>query len=344
MDKGNFIDFSANVNPFAPNDDLMEMVKSTVSKREFYVSYPDTEYSRARESIAKNLGNGMNGDNIILANGSIELIKLFSEVFSKGEAIIPIPTFCEYERSCRMCDSDPIFIRRDGGFEENPLPGIKSTLTPMTSSLYICNPNNPTGALMKKETLRELAEFLDNEDVMVFVDEAFIDFAPNESVIDMLEDLNNIVVGRSLTKILGIPGIRLGYGIANKDTIEMLRNVQMPWSVNNLARDIAENISRFNAFITYTVDKLTIERGYMIDRLESSVPGIEILPSNANYIMMRIDGMSSQEISGQLRAKGFLVRRCDSFRGGDVKSVRIAIRDREDDDRLLEAMTDLFGS
>jgi threonine-phosphate decarboxylase len=149
-------------------------------------------------------------------------------------------------------------------------------------------------------------------------------------------------VGRSLTKILGIPGIRLGYGVANRKIISYLKQAQMPWSVNNLARGIAERISEFDGFIRGSVSMIEKEREYLIKRL-SEIDGIKIYPSFSNYIMFSLEGLASRTICDEMRENDILVRRCDSFRGGGPNDVRIAIRNREENEKLLSAMLGLYG-
>ncbi|HOP09189.1 MAG TPA: histidinol-phosphate transaminase [Candidatus Methanofastidiosa archaeon] len=341
-DKGDYLDFSANVNPFAPNPTMLRMVRSMVADKEFYVSYPDSSYQRACGSISDYLGN-VGKDNVILTNGTIELIKLFCEVFTKGCAVIPTPTFCEYERFSRINGADMVFIDRDIRFETDILNAMEGGTCENVGTAFICNPNNPTGSLIKRDILVELVESLERKNALLFIDEAFIDFAPGETMVTEAIEHENVVVGRSLTKILGIPGIRLGYGVACEKLISYLKDAQMPWSVNNLARGIAENISEFDDFIKKSVSILEGERSYVVQGL-SRIRGIDILPSHSNFVMLRIDGLSSQEIADDMRRGGILVRRCNSFRGGDENSIRIAIRDREENDQLLKVMIGLYGN
>jgi len=340
-DNGEFLDFSANVNPYAPDPNVLKIAKRLVASKDFYVGYPDSSYAKARNALASYVGNGVRESNVILSNGTIELIKLFCEVFTRGNAAVAIPTFCEYERFSRINGANMKFIQRSDKFENDTVNAICDNLGKDFGTFFICNPNNPTGRLIRRDTMIEVAQMLEDKGVMLFVDEAFIDFAPEESIIGDVQDHRNIVVGRSLTKILGIPGIRLGYGVAHEDTISYIKKAQMPWSVNNLAKGIAEEISKFRNFMSSSVRKLEIEREFLIRGL-SNIDGIHIGPSNTNYLFLHMDGNTSSKIAKDMRDRGILIRKCDSFRGCDDSCIRIAVRDRAENERLVESFMALY--
>lgn len=341
-DAGEFLDFSANVNPYAPDHNMLELAKRMVANKEFYATYPDSSYLGARRSLAKYIGNGIGYENVLLANGTIELIKLFCEVFTRDCASVAVPSFCEYERFSRINGAKMQFIKRDEKFDNDIVGSVSDILVEGCGTLFICNPNNPTGSLISRDKMLEVAQMLEEREVMLFVDEAFIDFAPEESVVADVHDFRNIVVGRSLTKILGIPGIRLGYGVAHENTLSYLMKAQMPWSVNNLARGIAEEISTFDEFIKSSVRKLEHERDFLIKGL-SKIDGINIRPSNTNYLFLRIEGLSSSRIAKDLRNNGILIRECSSFRGCDDICIRIAVKSRSENEKLLESFIELYG-
>lgn len=313
-----------------------------VTDKDLFVSYPDSSYKKARIAISKNLGRGIGPENIILTNGTIELIKLFCEVFTRDEAIIPTPTFCEYERFSAINDANMIFLKYGEMIDNGVLESIKGRIEHERGTVFICNPNNPTGDLIEKDDLFLLSEFLDENNHMLFIDEAFIDFAPHETSLELVQEMKNVVIGRSLTKIIGIPGIRLGYGIASEDIISIIKKAQIPWSVNNIARGIAESIGEFDSFIRSSVDVLGSERDRMLNEL-SKIDGMNIRPSSTNYLMLHIDGVPSSEISEKMKGLGILVRRCDSFRGGDDISIRVAVRNSKENDALIEAFKRLYG-
>jgi len=338
------IDFSANINPYGPPHNLLHTVKKVAEAEPCISSYPDPAYAIARESVAMSFSEEIKKEQVLLTNGSIELIKLFCEVFIRegDTAIIPVPTFCEYERFTRLRCAQPVFLKITKEFVRTPCQFIKKEIDKKTKAMFLCNPNNPTGAVIEKGSLIELVEYLENENIFVFIDEAFIDFVKNESLIYEVNRFENLVVSRSLTKILGIPGIRIGYGAANDKLLSYLKKAQIPWSINAFAKSIVEDIAQFNNFINTSVSRIGEERTILSKQL-AGIRGISVYPSHTNFLLLKVSGMNADILVEELRERGILVRNCENFRGLDGNHIRVAVKMRKDNEKLVISLEEIFG-
>ncbi|MEM2440199.1 MAG: histidinol-phosphate transaminase, partial [Candidatus Bathyarchaeia archaeon] len=230
------LDFSANLNPLGPSKKVMEAIYESLWKIPYY---PDPECTQLRKSISHYIGE-VEPDNVIVGNGSTELIYLFCEAFiEKGDlALIPTPTFGEYENAVKKVGGKLAYLKFNGDFKID-VDLLLEKLTPKVKAIFLCNPNNPTGVLMPKNDALKILERAMEENVLVFVDEAFIEFVDEEkrySLAGEVKNHQNLFILRSLTKAFGLAGLRVGYGIACKDLIDVLSKIKMSWNVNCLAQ------------------------------------------------------------------------------------------------------------
>ena len=232
------LDFSANVNPLGPSPLVLESIKNNLA----YISYyPDSDCNLLREAIANYLG-GINKDNVVLGNGSTELIHLFAEVFIERDdlALIPAPTFGEYEKAVRKMGGRPKHIRLGRDFHID----LAAFLREMEGAkiVFLCNPNNPTSMLMSRKSLLKIVEKAFEGETLVFLDESFIEFVNEKkrfSLVSEVENYPNLFVLRSFTKIFGLAGLRVGYGVAHSEVANLLFRTKVPWNINCLAQAAA---------------------------------------------------------------------------------------------------------
>lgn len=301
------LDFSANLNPVPP------LIDPGLSAEQLSC-YPDDEYASLKEVISGVFNRP--ADEIAVGNGSIELIRVFCcSVLGPGDrARICPPTFGEYELSARLAGASVTCDAKE------------ATVT------FCCNPNNPTGTLRTRDDLfREYRELAAREGIL-FVDEAFIELSdPKESVADVREP--GLFVLRSLTKAFAIPGIRFGYGFGDPDLISRIEVRRPPWSVNAYAEQYA--IAAFRHFASLEESRVFIarERAWMTAGL--SHLSVTVSPSAANFLLLAT-GHDVTSLCERLLAEGILVRDCHSF--GLPGSIRVAVRTRDENRQLLEAL------
>jgi len=232
------LDFSSSVNPLGPSKRALDAAKKAFS---LIAAYPDSNSNELRQVIASHFGR-MNKGNVVVGNGSTELMYLFAEAFmKKGDtALMPAPTFGEYESAVRKTGETPKFAKLSKTFTIN----AESFKREMTGAklVFLCNPNNPTSMLISQETLTGIIEKALEQDILVFLDEDFLEFVEEEKNLTMIGKINkypNLFILRSFTKIFGLTGLRVGYGIANEEIINVLSCAKIPWNVNCLAQAAA---------------------------------------------------------------------------------------------------------
>lgn len=338
------LDFSANVNPLGPSRRAMEAMKNNFWQIQFY---PDSNSTALREAISHHIQE-VNADNVIAGNGSTELIYLFSEVFiEKGEeSLIPTPTFGEYENAVRKVGGKPRHIKSDHDFTLNTTNFLKEIRT-ATKAIFLCNPNNPTGTLTPKEDLLEIIEEASKEHVLVFLDEDFMEFVDEGKRFSLASEVRayqNLFIIRSFTKVFGLTGLRVGYGIACEEIINLLFKAKIPWNVNCLAQAAAIAALRDAEYLEKTQRLVGREKTFLLNRLRQ-IRNLEIFPAHANFILIdvRKTGFNAAQLKEKMLSHGILIRDCSSFRGLDEYYVRVAIRTRHDNEKLLAVLKKAIG-
>ena len=229
------IDFSSNICPIGTPTSVKKTLKKNI---ENIKNYPDSNSSTVISNLKKY--TQLKKSNLLVGNGAIEIIYNFCLAFlsKKTKVLIPIPTFQEYEAAAKLNDCNVSYFKTMNLSED--LNSFISQI-PKNGCVFICNPNNPTGKLLRKNQLLEIIKKAKRFSTLVFIDECFIEMVPesNESIISYVKKYDNLFVLRSLTKSFALPGIRIGYAAASNNMIEILEKIKIPWSVNSLAQDAA---------------------------------------------------------------------------------------------------------
>jgi histidinol-phosphate/aromatic aminotransferase/cobyric acid decarboxylase-like protein len=297
------IDFSANLNPWPPAVPL-DIPGKIVS------CYPDDRYLVLKEMIAGRFHRPV--EEIAVGNGSIELIRIFClAALSRGDRVrIRQPTFGEYEMSSRLAGAFPA--------QEWEQAAVG----------FLCNPNNPTGTLLSRSSVLDQRCGVK----MLFVDEAFIELSDiGQSVADIRDPA--VFVCRSLTKCFSVPGIRFGYGFGDPDLIDRMETIRPPWSVNAIAEHYAIRAMAVFDELAQSRIRIQAEREWLVSALHG-LP-LKVHTSNTNFLLLTFPS-DVTTLCADLSREGILVRDCHSF--GLPDSIRIAVRTREENCQLLEAM------
>ena len=332
------LDFSSSVNPLGPSKKALEAAKSSFKE---IPAYPDSNSNELRQAIASHF-NGLNKNNVVVGNGSTELMYLFAEAFlKKGDtAIIPVPTFGEYESAVRKTGETPKFVKLDRNFNIE-VDAFKQEMTG-AKIVFLCNPNNPTSILIPKETLTGIVERALEQDSLVFLDEDFLEFVENEKALTLtnkIKNYPNLFILRSFTKIFGLTGLRVGYGIASEEIINVLLCAKIPWNVNCLGQAAAVAALEDEEHLRVTRELIEKEKATLSKELES-IKSFKLYKPDANFffIDIRKSGLTATELSNKLLERSILIRDCTSFRGLDKYFVRIAVKTHAENERLIEAL------
>lgn len=337
--KEDVISFSANVNPLGISPNL----RDTLSKHlDVITSYPDREYTSLRRHIAEYVHS--DPEDIIVGNGSTELISLFIQIEHPKKAMILGPTYSEYEREVFLGGGTahyyPLKEKDDFCLD---LLDFTGRLNESIDLLVICNPNNPTSSAITRAQMRQILDVCKQYDIFVMVDETYVEFAENmEEItsIPLTHYYNNIIILRGTAKFFAAPGLRLGYAVTgNRDLIKSINTRKNPWTINSLAVIAGELMFSDVDYIRKTKSLISSERARIYKRLlESS--GFKPYPASGNFLLAKIlqKNVSSQDLFERAIKKGMMIRDCSTFPFLDQKYIRFCFMMPEDNDRLLDCL------
>ena len=318
------LDFSSNVNPFGyPDTVKLDLDKIPI--------YPDHDSAKLKQVLSRYVK--IPKHNITIGNGATEIIYDFCRATTPNRVLIAAPTFGEYEAACMLCGARPKFfvtlnLQNDLGefIQKIPKNGV----------VFVCNPNNPTGELLPKKSIISIIKAAKSKSSMVFVDECFIELTqtPDQSVLDVVSKFDNLFVLRSLTKSFGLAGLRLGYGIGNKNLISVLDKIKVPWSVNGLAHQAGIQALSDKKFLPKTRKLIKTESEFLLNSL--SKLGLSCSDTKTNFILIKTK-QPAKALQKKLLQKNILIRDCSNFRGLDKHCIRIAIRARKENKKLVSA-------
>ncbi len=322
------IDFSSSVNPF---NFFYHLIPDRKKLSFLLNKYPDPEALEVREAVSEVYQIPL--ECILCGNGSMELIYLVLRSFSWNSVLIWEPTFTEYYRGCKVYKISK--VKRI--FSLNLKEGLEKLQEELSKNykiqaVFICNPNNPTGWVIKKEILLKLIEKFPS--VVFLVDEAFIDFVPEESLVREAVSYLNLVVFRSLTKFFGLAGIRLGYLVAHSKIVQKLKVYQEPWSVNSLAQFLGSRFIKNAQLIQKTLALFKKEKKYLEKFFKKL--NLSYFPSVANFYLFYLE--NGADFTEYLLKKGILIRNCYNFYGLNENYLRISVRKRDENKKFLEEL------
>lgn len=348
---GEYLDFSVNVSPFGVPASVRDALRD-VAEHGDLTAYPDPYCKELREQIAEHFG--LTADMVLCGNGAVELIYRSVYYRMPRTALIVEPTFSEYEKALREvgCDVRKYYLEETpggggaicaGSFGISP--DFLNALTPDLDMVFFCSPNNPTGRSLPEETILDTLNICLENRTLVFWDACFSEFCDLEDGADRQEkadafllscirDFPNLLVLKSLTKTYAIPGLRLGYLLCS-DTgfVERISGFGPPWSVSSAAQKAGIAALRDTEYLERVQRYVSDEKlRVWLALLQMGCP---CRRGDGNYLLLRTDFTDLPE---RLKKRGILVRDCSNFDGLDEHYIRVSIRTRREDDRLLDAL------
>ena len=337
------MDFSGPINHLGPSPKAVEAVKEYARLIRFY---PDPNPMELKAEIAKYVGQGVDDSNIILGNGSIELIYMIAEVFPCSfKAVILVPSFTEYEKAVLRVHGEAIFVQLPENFALET-DKIKEAITDDTRMLFICNPHSPSGTLFSKEAILDLTDFCQKKDVIISVDENYIEFSDKcqqATMAGLVKKYENLFVIRSVTKFYGMPGIRFGYAIAAEKLIDELQTVRQPWSINTLAGYATLAAFRDTEFIENTKRTIAKERTEFAMMLSENGE-LHVFPSETDFLLVKIlnKKLTSTALREKMSKEGILIRDCSTFVGLDDSYFRVTVRASGENLKLVKTLNEIL--
>lgn len=329
-----YIDFSVNVNPFGKPDSIAQNWSSWLS---LVSNYPDPKVRRLTTAIAKR--EQICEEMVLIGNGGAELIFLIGMYLQNDRVVIVQPAFSEYEEACTVNGCEVFYHQLTEDKWRFSATEVMATINNTASkAIFLCTPNNPTGVVYDQTEVSKLISLCYEKDVKVIIDEAFYDFySQEETYSQYVNEFPNLIVIRSLTKMYAIAGLRLGYVLAHKTIIKQLSNHQPHWSVNNLAIEAGLVCLEETDFVQSTVNTINEER----ERLFTFFSEFDFAYSNSlvNFYLLKDKTVTDQLPLFQfLLKKGLVPRHTANFPGLDGNWLRFAIKQRHENDLLLEAL------
>ncbi|MBF4694776.1 pyridoxal phosphate-dependent aminotransferase [Fusibacter ferrireducens] len=347
------MDFSVNIPPLSYPEGLKELMFSTFDELR---NYPEIDGISARDAIARK--TGYDSEKIILGNGATELIYLYSRSIGVSKALILEPTFTEYRRALELnqvevhsfslldfVKSDESLLSIDVHHSALLTQIIERILTQKIELLVLCNPNNPTGHLYSSDFIQKIIEGVNNPDFKIFIDESFLDFVSSDKLRACnleASDLKNVFLLRSMTKNFEVPGLRIGYGLSDFETIKKMGRYKEPWSLNAFALkaipflvDQEDHIKR--------IKKWCQEESDFISEALSRVEGLFYYKGEANYFLIKIPELMHLTFFDKMLARKIYLRKCEDFMGLGKPYYRIAIRERDENRLMVDAIQEVFS-
>jgi adenosylcobyric acid synthase len=326
------LDFSANINPLGFPDWFRPLISSRLSS---LVHYPDPESDSLRASISS--AYRVKAEEVLVGNGSTEIIHSLPRALPIDCALIPVPSYSDYANAVELAGKvvEKIFLEEEEGFQLD-----FSRLDKKISAgqlVFIGQPNNPTGLLIDPAALRTLA--LKYPFTLFVIDEAFFDFVENAESLTGNRP-SNVIVLRSFTKFYAIPGLRLGFAIAEPDLIQKIKKILPPWSVNGLAQAVGERALQDHGYALRTRALVRQERELLFTEIHS-IPGLTVFSGQANFLLVRLDrqDLDGPALARQLLSSGIAIRVCDNFEGLDKRFFRVAVRNEVENRKLLHSLS-----
>lgn len=325
LDPSSIIKLGSNENPLGPSP---RAVRALMDTAPFANIYPSADAIELREALSKYTGFPVS--NLVASGPGMDglLDGLCRLVIEKGdEVIVPTPTFAYYELPARACGGKPVFVRRNQDFSIDPEKLLETTSS-RTKIIFLCSPNNPSGNLLPENDLRKI---LESTRALVFVDEAYVEFA-DRNLAELVREYDNLVVGRTFSKVFGLAGLRLGYGIMPEWLAKEYIRAATPFSVS---------LPALKAGIAALSDVEHRKKSIEIARegrkyLKEKIP-FKIYPSQANFVLVDVAPLKSKAVTQNLMKKGIIVRSCDSFRDAGDTLIRVTAGTPEQNEKVVRA-------
>ncbi|CAE6767442.1 threonine-phosphate decarboxylase CobD [Nitrospira defluvii] len=337
------LDFSASINPLGPSPAVLRMLTRS---RSLLCHYPDPLCWDLRQALAAHWRRAPEA--ILIGNGSTELIHLLPDALQIRHLLVVGPTFSEYAAAMARSGGRISTVMAEYADHYRPslelvLEALRRVSRPGTRScpldaVLLCNPNSPTGVAWEATTVRTLARAAARLGLWCVVDETFADYCEAVSILGKALPPKTIVL-RSFTKFYALPGLRVGYAVAHPAVTKQLSAQQPPWSVNMLAQRAAMVALRDDRHRRRSLQFMDRERTRLQRALER-LSGVRVFPAKANFILLELPvGHKATQVVSVLRRRGVLLRDCSKVPGLNDRSLRVAVRTRSENDRLLKALS-----
>ena len=339
LKKEDIIKLGSNENPWGPSPKAVKAIEDEIKSIN---RYPESQLHELVREIADY--SGVKDSQVIIGgDGADEIIDVLAKTFidDGDEFIVPLPSYMYYEYLLKQYGAKPVYAKWN--LDENKLDvqSIFEAIGDKTKMIFLCSPNNPTGTLIDKEVLVDIAG--KNPDILIVIDEAYFEYSEVTNK-DLINEFDNIFIIRTMSKVLGLACIRIGYGLACEEIIEYMHRIKPVFSLTRLSFVAALNTFRDKDYIEESIRKGIESRQYLYDEI-SKIDGLNVFPSKSNFMLIGIKdtGFTAAELALELMKKGIIVRDCTSFKGLDEYWIRISICTLDEDKKFIEILKEVLN-
>ena len=327
------IKLASNENPYGPSPKVLKAIGQAA---ESVNRYPDGDCFYLRKKLSRKLK--VDPKKLIFGNGSDEVIVMAVRVFVNGgdEVVIAKPSFLIYDMASRIAGAKIKSIPLKG-FRYD-LKGMKEAVTAKTKIIFLGNPDNPSGSYFTRADIENFFDGL-RDDILVFMDEAYYEYVDAKDYVDsvdLLKNYKNLLITRTFSKMYGLAGLRIGYGIANQEVIDFLNRIREPFNVNALAQVAAGACLDDSAYYRRIAARIRQQRNYLYRAFQKiNLPFVE---SCANFILLRFNGRAGH-VAQKLLKKGIIVR--DMSAWGLTDYIRMTIGTEKENARFIRVLEEI---
>lgn len=329
------LDFSANVSPLGVPPSVKKAIAEAAETADRYPD-PLCRFLCRKLAVYEQVPESY----VLCGNGAADLIFRAVMAGKPKKALVTAPTFAEYEAALKGCGCkvQHYYLREENEFRLDE--GFLQAIVPGADMVFLCEPNNPTGVSTPREFLLRAAEQCSRCKALLILDECFNGFLeePQKHTLKgVLAKFPNLVIIRAFTKLYGMAGVRLGYALcADHGLLEEMRKAGQPWAVSSLAQAAGEAALGETEYVERVRRMVMRERSWMFAQFKNM--GLRVVPGEANYLLFRCP----VPLLEPLRQRGILLRNCSNYRGLDEGWYRTAVRTREENIRLIQAMSEVL--
>lgn len=335
MDENKILDYSANISPLGLPEHIRNAIIAAIDGT---INYPDPECTELRKAISKE--DGVEPQCISCGNGGADMLYRLAFGLKPKKVLLPVPAFVEYEEAMTAAGAEMVYyaMKEDLLIRED----ITEWITPETDLVIICNPNNPTGLLTKRELIIKVLEKAKKTDTMVMIDECFLEICREEAeytVKPWIEQYDNLMILKSFTKLYAIPGVRLGYLLSgNPQIIEKVNRSGQAWSVSHIAQCAGVAALGNPEYKQAVIDTVEKELDFMKEEFKK-LP-LTLYDGKANYLFFRTSGIT--DLDKQLEHYGIMIRNCSNYVNLGNDYWRVAVKAHGDNLRLIAALKEIL--
>jgi len=327
------LDFSANINPIGPPPAVLSALRASLDDPATLIEYPELQQTDLKRSLARYAGTSE--ANVVVANGFVPLLEATLRALNIRSCLLPVPAFVEYRKTLERAGVEiiPHALNADASFHYDPA----AVFAQHAEAILIANPQNPSGVCHDSASMCGLIAAASEKGMVVLLDEAFIDYAPENSLTPIIDRYPNLIVFRSVTKFHAMPGLRVAYAIASPALATAISEKLPPWPVTTLASLAVIAALDDHAYIIRSRSENLARRIALQAELKSL--GLAVYPSAANFLLFRLPSTIDPDVFWEylIVEQRIVLRSCANYEALPARHFRAAVRNETENTRLATA-------